>query len=104
MLASDTAQRLIEELGNTYDYVVIDSPPLLPVTDAALLARITDGALLVVRSNRTATEQVSTAVDNLAKADAELLGVITVANSSTKRGSAEYYESYYYASERAEKR
>ena len=104
LLASDTAQRLIEELGNTYDYVVIDSPPLLPVTDAALLARITDGALLVVRSNRTATEQVSTAVDNLAKADAELLGVITVANSSTKRGSAEYYESYYYASERAEKR
>ncbi|EFV90493.1 protein-tyrosine kinase [Dietzia cinnamea P4] len=98
LLASDTAQRLVKELRAKYDYVIIDSPPLLPVTDGALLARITDGALLVVRTNRTTSEQFAQAVDNLNKADAELLGVVTVANKPARKGTAAYYDSYYYSS------
>lgn len=98
LLASEVARTLLEELRRKYDYVIIDSPPLLPVTDGALLARITDGALLVVRSHRTTTDQLGQAVDNLDKADAQLLGVVTVANKPAKRGSAGYYDSYYYAS------
>ncbi|MDV6298605.1 polysaccharide biosynthesis tyrosine autokinase [Dietzia maris] len=98
LLASDMARHLIEELRSNYDYVIIDSPPLLPVTDGALLARITDGALLVVRSHRTTADQVAQAVDNLAKADATLLGIVTVANKPAKKGSAGYYDSYYYSS------
>lgn len=98
LLASDMARHLIDELRSKYDYVIIDSPPLLPVTDGALLARITDGALLVVRSHRTTADQVAHAVDNLAKADAALLGIVTVANKPAKKGSAGYYDSYYYSS------
>nr|WP_241742407.1 polysaccharide biosynthesis tyrosine autokinase [Dietzia kunjamensis] len=98
LLASEMARHLIDELRSTYDYVIIDSPPLLPVTDGALLARITDGALLVVRSHRTTADQVAQAVDNLAKADAALLGIVTVANKPAKKGSAGYYDSYYYSS------
>ena len=98
LLASEVARNLFEELRRKYDYVIIDSPPLLPVTDGALLARITDGALLVVRSHRTTTDQLAQAVDNLEKADAHLLGVVTVANKPAKRGSAGYYNSYYYSS------
>lgn len=98
LLASDMARHLIDELRVKYDYVIIDSPPLLPVTDGALLARITDGALLVVRSHRTTVDQVAQAVDNLAKADATLLGVVAVANKPAKKGSAGYYDSYYYSS------
>ncbi|MDN4507479.1 polysaccharide biosynthesis tyrosine autokinase [Dietzia maris] len=98
LLASDMARHLIDELRSKYDYVIIDSPPLLPVTDGALLARITDGALLVVRSHRTTADQVAQAVDNLAKADASLLGIVTVANKPAKKGSAGYYDSYYYSS------
>lgn len=104
LLASATATRLIDDLRGRYDYVIIDSPPLLPVTDGALLARITDGALLVVRSHRTTTDQVSQAVDNLQKADATLLGVVTVASKSAKKGSSEYYNSYYYTSTNSEER
>lgn len=98
LLASDTAARLIAELRSKYDYVIIDSPPLLPVTDGALLARATDGALLVIRSHRTTTEQVSQSVDNLAKAQANLLGLVMVANKPTSKRSAAYYDAYYYSS------
>jgi receptor protein-tyrosine kinase len=97
LLASDVAKTLIRDLADRYDYVIIDSPPLLPVTDGALLAGLTDGALLVIRANRTTREQVSQAVDNLAKADAKILGAVMVANTPAKRGSAEYYDSYYYS-------
>lgn len=98
LLASETARRLLDELRQAYDYVIIDSPPLLPVTDGALLARITDGALLVVRANRTTSDQVTQAIENLELADATVLGLVTVANKPNKKGTAGYYDSYYYSS------
>ena len=98
LLASEVARQLFEDLRSRYDYVIIDSPPLLPVTDGTLLARITDGALLVVRSHRTTSDQVAQAVDNLEKADAALLGIVTVANKPAKKGSSGYYDAYYYSS------
>ncbi|MDV8001444.1 polysaccharide biosynthesis tyrosine autokinase [Rhodococcus sp. IEGM 1408] len=101
LLASDMAKHLFEDLRSKYDYVIIDSPPLLPVTDGALLARVTDGALLVVRSHRTTTDQVKQAVDNLDKADATLLGLVAVANKPAKKGSTGYYDSYYYSSKKS---
>lgn len=104
LLASDTATRLFADLRGKYDHVIIDSPPLLPVTDGALLARITDGALLVVRTHRTTGDQVVQAVDNLEKADATLLGMVTVANTPAKKGSSQYYDSYYYSSSKSQKR
>ncbi|MEW1938004.1 polysaccharide biosynthesis tyrosine autokinase [Dietzia maris] len=98
LLASDMVVRLVGRLRELYDYVIIDSPPLLPVTDGALLARIADGALLVVRLNRTTNDQVASAVDSIEKADAELLGVITVDNKMEKIRGSDYYSTYYYSS------
>lgn len=95
LLSSGVATKLFAELREIYDFVVIDSPPLLPVTDGALLAKITDGAFLVVRSHRTTTDQVSQSVDNLEKTDATLLGVVMVANKPIRKGSAGYYDTYY---------
>lgn len=100
LLASEMARHLFTDLRNKYDYVIIDSPPLLPVTDGALLARITDGALLVVRSNQTTGDQVAQAMDNLGKADATLLGLVTVANRPARKGSDGYYDSYYYSTKK----
>lgn len=95
LLSSDTARRLIATLREKYDYVLVDSPPLLPVTDGSLLARITDGALLIVREQRTTVDQVSQAVDNLRKADAPLIGSVMVANKPAKRDGR--YDAYYYS-------
>ncbi|MFJ6112192.1 polysaccharide biosynthesis tyrosine autokinase [Dietzia maris] len=98
LLASEATRGLFESLRKKYDYVLIDSPPLLPVTDGALMARISDGAILVIRSDRTTSDQVAQAVDNLGKTDATLLGLVIVANKPAKRGTASYYDSYYYSS------
>ena len=95
LLSSDAAARLLADLRARYDFVIIDSPPLLPVTDGALLAAVTDGALLVVRTGRTTSDQVRQAVDNLGKADARLLGTIAVADKPVRGKSGQYYESYY---------
>lgn len=66
---------LIERLAETY-MVIIDAPPLLPVTDAGLLGAVSDGALLVVQHGKTLKEQVSLATRNLGNVDATLLGFV----------------------------
>jgi capsular exopolysaccharide synthesis family protein len=84
LLQSRAMEMLLRELERRADVVLIDAPPLLPVTDAALLARQSDGAVLVVRHGRTSTDQIETAIGNLAKVDARLLG--TVLNMAPAKG------------------
>lgn len=65
LLQSQQMAGLVDQLRQAFDIVLIDAPPLLPVTDAALLASIVDGAILVVRHGKTTADQVRTAVDRL---------------------------------------
>lgn len=67
---------LVRTFRDQYDIVIIDSPPLLPVTDAAVLSGCSDGVLLVVRSAKTSTTQVTGALRALAAVDARLLGCV----------------------------
>ncbi len=76
LLSSQAMHDLILELRSTYDTIVIDAPPLLPVTDAALLAEQTDGALVVVRHGKTTREQLHGAHERLAGVGANILGVV----------------------------
>nr|WP_051571224.1 polysaccharide biosynthesis tyrosine autokinase [Cryptosporangium arvum] len=78
LLGSTRLQQLLDEFGKRGMTVVFDSPPLLPVTDAAIVARVTDGALLVTYIGSTYKEHVLASVDALQTAGASLLG--TVAN------------------------
>jgi non-specific protein-tyrosine kinase len=71
--------------------VIIDSPPLLPVTDGAVAAGRADGALLVTRAGKTSTSQVTAAVRALRAVDARLLG--SVFNMVSVAGSDPYH--YY---------
>ena len=67
---------LIDSLRSQFDVILIDAPPLLPVTDGALLATLADGVLLVVRHGSTKHQEVHAAVDRLTSVDARLFGVV----------------------------
>jgi len=98
LLSSAQMNELIGALRSRADIVLIDAPPLLPVTDAAVLARECDGAIVVVRQGKTTREQVTRALEALHSVGARVLG--TVLNMAASGGKAHGY-GYGYASEYA---
>jgi capsular exopolysaccharide synthesis family protein len=76
MLGSLQMRRLLAQLREDHDFIIIDAPPLLPVTDGAVLAKAADGALLVTRYGVTTRDQLAQAAGNLERIDARLLGVV----------------------------
>jgi len=94
LLGSQQMADLLGTLANHYDIVVIDAPPLLPVTDAAVLAAIADGAVLVLRHGRTRREEAQRAIQALNAVNAKLLG--TVLNFAPKRSRRGGYDGYGY--------
>jgi capsular exopolysaccharide synthesis family protein len=93
LLGSLAAQKALSELSANFDYVIVDSSPLLAVTDAAILATNSDGALVVARFGQTKREQLTHAVENLESVDATILG--SVLTMTPERGNASYSYSYY---------
>lgn len=91
LLASRKMEQFISEATESYDLVIFDTPPVLAVTDAQILANMVDGSILVVRSKQTELESATKAKDVLEPARAKLLG--TVLNGREKQGSNYYY--YY---------
>ena len=96
LLESEHMRTLLNELRGRTDYVVLDAPPLLPVTDSAVLGTITDGAVVVVRHGAIKRDQLARAAADLRAVDAPLLGVIM--NMTPGKGSDDY-EYYYYESD-----
>jgi capsular exopolysaccharide synthesis family protein len=94
LLKSSAMANLLASLRERYDIVLIDAPPLLPVTDGALLSAQADGALLVVRHGKTTTDQVSLAVDRLEAVGAAPVGVIF--NMTPAKGGDGYGYGYGY--------
>ncbi|MBN1813497.1 MAG: CpsD/CapB family tyrosine-protein kinase, partial [Anaerolineae bacterium] len=95
LLGSKRLRELLDELAEDADVVVIDSPPVLPVTDAAVLAREVDGVLLVVDAGATRQEVVQRAVEGLRQVGAHLIGVV-LNRVPTRRGGYYYYYHEYY--------
>lgn len=98
LLNSKTMQRLLEEFEAKYSHVVIDSPPILAVTDAALLASHTDGILIVLRSGETEQKAAERSVDQLQRLGVRVFGAVLneVASTTTEES---YYLQYYYSYE-----
>ncbi|MCW2831936.1 MAG: capsular biosynthesis protein [Aeromicrobium sp.] len=97
ILQTDAMRSLVAEMRQRYDVVLIDAPPLLPVTDAALLASISDGAILVVRHGQTGREAIRTATERLHSVGARLLG--TVLSMSPVKELSRYGYGYGYGPE-----
>lgn len=92
IISSRAMKEFYEEALQVYDLVVFDSPPILIVTDAQLLANLCDGSLLVVAANQTEKEDAVKAKEQLTAAQGKLLGVIL---NKKKRDQAQPY--YYYS-------
>jgi Mrp family chromosome partitioning ATPase len=78
--------------------VLIDAPPLLPVTDAAVLSRAADGAIVVIRTGRTTQEQLDQSLGNLEKIKGRVLGAVLNYVPSKGRDAYSYYGTYTAAS------
>ena len=96
LLSSRKTHLLLKTVAMDYDMVLIDTPPLLAVTDAQVLSKIVDGVVLVTNVETNNKERLADAKALLEKADANILGVV-MNNKNMGRSKDEYY--YYYGSE-----
>jgi capsular exopolysaccharide synthesis family protein len=95
LLQSVAMEKLLTDLRQDFDVVIIDAPPLLPVTDAALLAAQADGAVVVVRHGKTTRDQLTHSIERLEAVDAKPVGVVINATPA-KRAARAYSYSYGY--------
>lgn len=92
LIGSEEMAQFVGEVQGRFDYVILDSAPLLPVTDTMLLGRLAEGVILVVRGNATPIKACVDAKDRALTSGARLLGVVL--NDIEIRGM-HYYYGYY---------
>jgi capsular exopolysaccharide synthesis family protein len=95
LLGSDRMLRLLERLRGMADLVILDSPPVLAVTDPTVLSSRVDGVVLVVDTGHTRAESLTRATETLKRGAAPMLGVVL--NRVTSRAGGYYYYHYYYS-------
>jgi capsular exopolysaccharide synthesis family protein len=94
LLQSAPMAELVERLSGEYDTVIFDSPPLVPVSDAAVLARQTGGALVLASENRVHQSQLKAALAQLDAVKAPVLGVVLTMAKRPRSSSYNYSRSY----------
>jgi capsular exopolysaccharide synthesis family protein len=92
LLDSKKMAALVLKLREEYDYIIIDSPPVLSVSDATILSRISDAVILVVAANETHVDAVVTAKRSLDKVNANVIGTVLTKAKTGKRGYYYYYD------------
>jgi len=100
MLESEKMRQFLSDMRKIYDIVILDSPPIIAVTDAEILATVVDGTILVVSADTTESELMERSVELIKKDKSSLIGTI-LNNFSYKSGYGSYYKYYYYYSENA---
>ncbi|MFC2145448.1 polysaccharide biosynthesis tyrosine autokinase [Actinomycetota bacterium] len=89
LLESDLMGKILEALSEKYDYIIIDTPPIVPVTDLIVLARKIDSILIVARVGKVTKSVVLQAVEKLEMVKGKVLGVVL--NGIVRKGSYYYY-------------
>ncbi|WP_306239508.1 polysaccharide biosynthesis tyrosine autokinase [Ornithinimicrobium cryptoxanthini] len=101
LLGSPRMRELLETLQGEYDYVLIDTPPLLPVTDAAVLTALAGGTILVVGVTIIKTEHLHSSLEILRNVEAPLLGLVLNRLPTSSSSPYAYGYGYGYHQERA---
>ncbi|HVR27404.1 MAG TPA: CpsD/CapB family tyrosine-protein kinase, partial [Candidatus Polarisedimenticolia bacterium] len=90
LMQSGKLSPLMEQLEAWFDWIVIDSPPVLPLADTSLWSRLADGILLVTRKGTTEKQQLQRGLEAIDKS--KLLGALV--NSSANAAHSDYYQRY----------
>ncbi len=99
LLGSTAMRGLLTDLASRFDYVVLDSPPILPVTDAVVLSSLVDGVIVVVGSAVVQRDQLTHALESLESVAAHVLGLVLNRVSVNSAGYGGYgYGAYGYTS------
>ncbi len=95
LLGSDKMKQILTQVAGTFDFVVIDSPPILPVSDSILLSTIVDGVVVIVNSAKTAKQQIRVACARLKYARSKLFGIV-LNKVNLQSPEYKYYKNYYF--------
>ena len=96
LLSMPIVEEIFSALQRTFDYVIIDTPPVSVVTDAAVISRVSDGVLLIVRPGVTTIQGAQLSKKNLEAVNAHILGVVMNGYNAKKTGRKDGY-SYAYS-------
>jgi capsular exopolysaccharide synthesis family protein len=92
LISSDKMKHLLAKLADRYDHILIDSPPLMHVTDPVILSTMVDGVILVVHGGKSTRDMVRRSRQELAAVGAKIFGVVL--NNVDLSGDG--YDGYYY--------
>jgi succinoglycan biosynthesis transport protein ExoP len=92
LLGSDEMCILLETMGQRFDHIIIDSPPAISFTDAAILSTLVDGVLMVVREGKSSRKVVRRVKQQLTDIGAHIYGIVL---NDAKADRPEYYDDYY---------
>jgi tyrosine-protein kinase Etk/Wzc len=97
MLDSQEMRNFLKQLREKFDLIILDSPPIIAVTDSEILTSMVDGTLLVVSSESTEIDMMERSVELIRRENTQFLGTV-LNNFSYKSGYGSYYKYYYYYS------
>lgn len=95
LLGSEQMKNVLQRAKEQYDYVLIDTPPVMPVTDALIVGRFVDGMILVIASAEIKVEMARDVKNQLVNAGANILGVVLNKVRSEHHGYGYWYYYYY---------
>ncbi len=99
LLGSNKMKKMIEQLKEEYEYILIDTPPVNTVTDAAILSEVSNGIVMVVREGATTYAELSKAISTLEFASAKILGIVvndSLMDSQGYKYRGKYSKTYRY--------
>jgi len=101
LLGSKRMAAIMEELRGRYDMILLDTPPIIALTDAQIVSSLSDGVLLVIDAGKVKQSIALRAKANLEQVNARILGVV-LNNITHKEHDYYYYYNYYYSDTRSE--
>jgi capsular exopolysaccharide synthesis family protein len=92
LLATPKMEEMLKEAKKHFDYILIDTPPVLSVADTMVLSRFVDGVILVVAAHETKTEELKKAQKTLEKVGAKIQGVLLTKADLKNQKYYQYYD------------